>query len=275
MFDIAKFKIFAKKQLEKRWAVPIAITTITIILSFIFSLPNSFPLNQEFINIIANGDMNSISTYLENSLSSASTLLTFILGIIQLLVSFIITAASTGVYLKMSRSPEPISFKDFVDGFANWSRGILIGLWLLLWLYIWAFLAAVIISIVVVVPTFFLVDSVPVLSSILNIIVFGIIIFIFTNRRLSYSMIYYIAIEFPKVSVPKAMNISKLITKGNLMNLFLLELSFISWIFLTVITFGIASLWYEPYYNMTLTNAYHGLLKNAVEKGLIKQEDLI
>ena len=54
----------------------------------------------------------------------------------------------------------------------------------------------------------------------------------------------------------------------------MLELSFIGYIFLCIVTLGIAFIWFEPYYNMTKTNAYHGLLKEAVEKGLVKQEDL-
>ena len=44
--------------------------------------------------------------------------------------------------------------------------------------------------------------------------------------------------------------------------------------FLFCLTLGIAFIWFEPYYNMTKTNAYHGLLKEAVENGLVKQEDL-
>ena len=46
------------------------------------------------------------------------------------------------------------------------------------------------------------------------------------------------------------------IMKGHKFELFVLELSFLGWVILTVITFGIVGLYFVPYYNATLTNYY-------------------
>jgi uncharacterized membrane protein len=44
--------------------------------------------------------------------------------------------------------------------------------------------------------------------------------------------------------------------KGNKANLFLLQLSFIGWALLSLITFGIANIYAMPLYQMALTEFY-------------------
>ena len=51
-------------------------------------------------------------------------------------------------------------------------------------------------------------------------------------------------------------------------------LSFLGWDFLSLCTLGILELWLAPYKNMTYTNAYHALMKEALESGRIRPEDL-
>ena len=87
-------------------------------------------------------------------------------------------------------------------------------------------------------------------------------------------MTLYLVAENPELSVTKALKISKEITKGHKMDLFILDLSFIGWEFLCLFTAGIGYLWLVPYINMTKTNAYHALLKEAVSSGNITVEDL-
>ena len=46
---------------------------------------------------------------------------------------------------------------------------------------------------------------------------------------------------------------------GHKMDLFVLELSFIGWTLLSVITFGIASIYIVPYMNATMANFYESI----------------
>ena len=70
------------------------------------------------------------------------------------------------------------------------------------------------------------------------------------------------------------MKISMEITKGHKWDLFILSLSFIGWALLVPLTGGILYFWLMPYMNMTYVNAYHSLMKEALESGRIKPEDL-
>ena len=93
----------------------------------------------------------------------------------------------------------------------------------------------------------------------IGIIVFvGTILFIIPGIILSfmYSQVYYIMAENPEMSIMDCLKESSRIMKGHKMDLFVLELSFLGWIILTVITFGIAGLYVLPYYTTTLTNFY-------------------
>ena len=237
MFERKKYKKFARTQLSGRWTVPVLITLFIGCITILFSLPDVMTLLRSgYFAAIASGDTNEIIASAEEMNKSTS----FITSIIQMIVSSILAVASLNVYLTMSRSPEPVTFGKFIEGFNNWARAALGVLWTFLWVFLWTLLF--------IIP--------------------GII------KSIAYSQMFYIIAEYKEVSVTKAMRISIEITKGHKWDLFVMYLSFIGWDFLCLFTMGIGNLWLTPYKNMTYTNAYHALLKEAVESGRIKPEDL-
>ena len=54
---------------------------------------------------------------------------------------------------------------------------------------------------------------------------------------------------------------------GHKMELFVLDLSFIGWYLLCVITFGIAFIWVAPYIQATKTNFYNKIKNETVVVG--------
>ena len=54
---------------------------------------------------------------------------------------------------------------------------------------------------------------------------------------------------------------------GNKMRLFLLDLSFIGWFLLGLITFGIAFLWITPYWNTARAAFYEDLMSDLRNSG--------
>lgn len=63
----------------------------------------------------------------------------------------------------------------------------------------------------------------------------------------SYAMTYYIAKDNPNLTAEEAIQASMKVMQGNKMRLFLLDLSFIGWYLLVIVTFGIAALFVTPY----------------------------
>lgn len=71
----------------------------------------------------------------------------------------------------------------------------------------------------------------------------------------------YIIIEKENIGIIEAMKLSAKIIKGNKWKYFVLQLSFIGWAILSIITFGIWFLWLIPYVTLTSTNFYKNLNK--------------
>jgi len=78
-------------------------------------------------------------------------------------------------------------------------------------------------------------------------------------KSYSYSMAPYILAENKGKPALECINESKAMTNGHKMDLFVLGLSFIGWILLCLVTFGIAYIWVGPYIQSTYVNAYISL----------------
>ncbi|MEE3314347.1 MAG: DUF975 family protein [Treponema sp.] len=145
------------------------------------------------------------------------------------------------LFIALSHTTEEQPFARFVQGFTRWLDGTLAFLWCRLWITLWTCL--------LVVP--------------------GIV------KSYAYSQIYFILAEHPNVGVRKAMNMSKVMTNGHKADLFMLDLSFLGWLILCMMTGGLLFLRVGPYYMMTKTNAYHCLKDEAIRSGKLCEEDFL
>lgn len=278
IFERKKYKQFALMQLEHRWSVPILATLITILITMLFSFtnPNQNLAVNELLNAMQ-GSSEELMNYLSNQSSPLPSLPVILLEFIATIVSFILDLALINVFLTLSRSPDKISIKCFFEGLNYWPRAILSGLWMTLWSFLWALVAIPIVLAIIIPFTLLLANSVEMLSVTLKLItpialLIGFIpLFI---RSLAYSMYFYLIAEFPELGITKALRISIKITKGYKWQIFVTGLSFIGWILLSILSFGIGFFWLTPYMQMTTTNVYHALLKNALENQIINPEDL-
>jgi uncharacterized membrane protein len=238
LFDRKKYKHFAKIQLKGRWGVPVLMSIIIGLILSLFQLPTVNAYIKSFPFLLEAETVAEMQEILESY--TPTGYFSNLLGFLEFIVTAILTVAATNVLLKMSRTPEKISFSSFIESLTLWGRAILANIWRSLWIFLW--------SLLFVIP--------------------GIV------KSIAYSMHNFIICEYPKMSIFKALNISKLITKGHKAELFVMYLSFIGWILLASITCGIAFIWILPYMQMSFINAYHALMKEALETGILKMEDL-
>lgn len=75
-------------------------------------------------------------------------------------------------------------------------------------------------------------------------------------KRYELYFVYYLTAEFPEKSRKEIFDLSKRMMDGNKMNAFILELSFIGWTLLGMITCGIGMLFVTPYINATAAELY-------------------
>ena len=132
MFERKKYKSFAKKQLSGRWGIPVLVTLVIAIISSIFTIPDILHLSRSgYFAAVLSGNYFDALNALDSAESSS-----FITSIISMIVSAILEVSAISVYIKMSRSPEPVYFSDFIEGFNNWARATLSILWQFLWLFL-------------------------------------------------------------------------------------------------------------------------------------------
>jgi uncharacterized membrane protein len=81
-------------------------------------------------------------------------------------------------------------------------------------------------------------------------------------KSFEYAMIPYILADDPEISCKEAFAKSKELMKGNKWRLFKLELSFIGWAALCVVTFGAGAFFLAPYLNAATAEFYAELKNN-------------
>ncbi len=86
----------------------------------------------------------------------------------------------------------------------------------------------------------------------------GFILFVVPGIILSfaYALVPFILHDHPELSATETMWMSRMMMKGHKWELFVLELSFIGWALLCVLTLFIGYLWLVPYMQMTITKFY-------------------
>jgi uncharacterized membrane protein len=235
LFDRTEFKLQAKKRLRKSWTVPVLITLIFYVVFFMVN-KDSFKFSMPDFSNIENF---SYSYSFNVSPTEDNATISLLTSLINIIIYGIFGIAFAKFYLDM-RQKDKMQFQDFVNNLSMFTRGILGQLWMTLWTFLWSLL-------------FFI----P-----------GIV------KTFAYSQMHYILAEYPEVSVTEAMKISMKITKGYKWDIFMMYLSFLGWMILSILSSGIGFLWLIPYMNLSSANAHKFLLENALEKNRITKADL-
>ena len=84
-------------------------------------------------------------------------------------------------------------------------------------------------------------------------------------KSYSYAMATYIIEDNPDVGPEEAIKRSMRMMEGHRMQLFLLELSFLGWAFLCILTFGIGFFWLSPYIETSRAAFYEDVKRNVAE----------
>lgn len=178
-----------------------------------------------------------------------------IIAILSVIIHSAIGYSISKTFLDTVRKKE-CTLKDFFKNIFNLTvirqtlkLSILQGIYILLWTLLFA------------IPEFFIIgfilDSIAPGASIAIILFFPLsLIITLAIVSIPYSMSYYILVDNPNMTSNEIIKESKRIMKGHGFDYFVLQLSFIGWILLSIITFGLAGIYLAPYRNATLANFY-------------------
>lgn len=173
---------------------------------------------------------------------STSSFLSTYFSIVFVIILGLFAIASSYFYLKLVMTKSKMKFNDFFIGLGfYWKKGILGGLCFFLWVFLWSLL-------------FF----VP-----------GIV------KAISYSQMFFIMVENPKINIRKAMHISKIMMEGHKTDYFVMILSFLGWAIVSSLTMFIGYIFLIPYMNASFANAYLYLKMEAFNKKTLTPADFL
>lgn len=93
-------------------------------------------------------------------------------------------------------------------------------------------------------------------------------------KSYQYCMVPYILAENPHMDAARAKELSRWMTEGEKMDIFVLELSFIGWSLLCAVTCGIGYLFLAPYIQATFAELYEALREKALAYGAAHPAEL-
>lgn len=181
------------------------------------------------------------------------------------ILASILGFAILSVHFKLYKTQEAVTLGDLFKSFSIWKKAIGATLYKALFIILWELAVILPLGIIGGITGALFGFEKYVAAIILAIILFIAYIFavIFLFSKLyQYSLMAFIIVDNPETSkIKESLKTSIKITKGYKKKLFLLDLSFIGWGILCMLTLGILGLWILPYYYMTSINAYQFIKK--------------
>ena len=141
--------------------------------------------------------------------------------------------------MNLINTSEKVGVSTAFKGFGIFGPALATFLWELLWVYLWMLLF--------IIP--------------------GII------KGYSYSQCLYIIADNPNIGARQALKISMRMTQGYKWKIFVMNLSFIGWGLLCMLSLYIGYLWLAPYMQLTMTNMYYKLKELSLESGVCTPGD--
>lgn len=223
--DRVKLKKETKEQLKGNWKMPVLLTLAYLIISIILSVIKDKNL---FLSLI-----------------------------IFLIYSWAFIAIPK-FYLEFLKKNGKVSFKDILVPKNKFLKAL--GFQIILGIISFVIIFITTFSIIFLIMRYISdYNTVNIFGMIIATIFIILILVAYIIFNYMISQIPYIIIEKDNIKLIDSVKLSSKLMKGNKWKYFVLQLSFIGLIILSILTLGIGFLWLIPYISLTLTNFYKGL----------------
>lgn len=210
---------------------------------------NSFDIFTFYTYLQAGYDPTDILNFMMTNVVGGGVLASIVSAVVSL-YTIVVVVGLTSYCMRVARHEEA-GYHNLMDGFAFFGRAI--GIYILrnIFVILWTLLA-IIPGIILIIVSIFVGMSVFILGFVVYMA--GVIFAISVSYR--YRLSYYYLIDNPNMKCTEAITASKNTMAGRKGSLFKLDLSFLGWSILSMLTWGIASIWVAPYYGTVEANFY-------------------
>lgn len=211
------------------------------------------------------GNMDTGGNYLSDTLAGASKSLVLSYGtaIVFQLILVLLCAGYTAVALEL-RNRNPVGMGTLLAGFRMPGKVILTYLLMTLFISFWAYGFSMPLCYLMIMDAS-MGTQVLTESMVVNILVVyvGIVMFLASYR---YRMAFFMLMDDPNLTARQAIRQAGAINKGHRLQLLMLDLSFVPWLLLCVLTCGVLLIWKLPYIITTYAKAYDALMTDYAQR---------
>ena len=207
--------------------------------------------------------MGSGGHYLSDSIAAGgrSYLLLFLLSLAVQLVTVLLNLGYADFSLRLSRQEE-YGMDVLLSGIFFWGKAILLYLLTSVLLSLWSSLFAM--------PVSYLLAMLYTAGAIGEEQVYGLLMafiaLVMCIVSYRYRMAWFVFLDNPELSTRQILRQAQAINKVHRWQLFLLDLSFVPWILLCIVTCGILLIWKLPYITATYAHAYNWMLEDYARR---------
>lgn len=223
----AELKALAREQLKGKFAVPMGAVVITMLISTVASIITSLFLDES---------------------STTSLIIYYLISFILSLLTAVLSMGLIKFFMNFCRG-QNYQIGNIFWGFMNHPDKVIIATLLLSLIMLALLIPGIILFVAYAVIQNTLIFVVALFVTIIGLV--GMII-----ASLMYGMVYYILADEASDSAIEALRISRKMMQGHKGRLFYLQISFVGWYLLSILSCFIALLWIEPYMMCTTTYFY-------------------
>ncbi len=275
--SIRELRSQALEKLRGNWGRAILVCFIASMITGFFSYTANM---KNIFDFILNGNYTSELSWKQLGEGTATT---SILSNIGMLINLLIGGSiSYGIYrffMNLIREDNP-EVQNLFSGFKYFGKNFLLQLIIGIFTFMWSIAvyipAIILMTIIIIIGTSGSPMSYNYISSLqwnIGIVMLVVIILlacaaIIYTITARYSMAFLILNDNQKFAVMESIEASKTMMEGHKIRYFLLNISFIGWDILSLITLGIGYLWLRPYKYAARTSFYADLIGNEKSKKL-------
>lgn len=275
--SIRELRSQALEKLRGNWGRAILVCFIASMITGFFSYTANM---KNIFDFILNGNYTSELSWKQLGEGTATTSILSNIGmLINLLIGGNISYGIYRFFMNLIREDNP-QIQNLFLGFKYFGKNFLLQLIIGIFTFMWSIAvyipAIILMTIIIIIGTSGSPMSYNYISSLqwnIGIVMLVVIILlacaaIIYTITARYSMAFLILNDNQKFAVMESIEASKTMMQGHKIRYFLLNISFIGWDILSLITLGIGYLWLRPYKYAARTSFYADLIGNEKSKKL-------
>ena len=183
-----------------------------------------------------------------NTTSVSQLIIYYLASFAISLLTIILSAGDSYLHLNLGRK-KAFGISDLFHCFKERPDG-----YILAFLFLILKLIPCLIPAIVLIVAYALTEGTPFLVAGIILYILGIVFMVIV--ALNYSLVFLILIDSPYEKIREVFTHSKELMKGRKKQIFVLELSFLGWYMLGILSFGIGLLWIIPYFTQCVVVFY-------------------